>query len=309
MKTRRDFLQGTLLMLVVLPIWGAFLPASKLVLAAIDPYWFTLIRFGTAALVFFALLYWREGRRGFRLDGRGPKLFVFGAVGFACFGLLVFEGVKLTLPEHGAMILALPPVHVALWQWWRSGRRPHGVVLTCIAAALAGEALTVSQGDLARLASGGNALGSGMLFLASLMWTTYTLGGQQFPGLSPLRFTAFSCGLGWLAIALATAAATGVGHSAPPTLAGMNSVLWPLAFVALVVSVFGILLWNLAVAKLGPLNATLFANFTPVVTYAIALFQGRKPLPAEIFGVALVIGALIANNLFQRSRLGALAQA
>jgi drug/metabolite transporter (DMT)-like permease len=56
----------------------------------------------------------------------------------------------------------------------------------------------------------------------------------------------------------------------------------------------------MAVAKLGPLNASLFANFAPVVTFLITVWQGHVLLPEEIAGAALVVGALIANNLVNR---------
>jgi drug/metabolite transporter (DMT)-like permease len=67
-----------------------------------------------------------------------------------------------------------------------------------------------------------------------------------------------------------------------------------------VVSFGAVLLWNMAVAKLGPLNASLFANFAPVVTFLITVWQGHRLLPAEIAGAALVVGALVANNLVNR---------
>jgi hypothetical protein len=41
----------------------------------------------------------------------------------------VFEGLKLTRPEIGAMILALGPIQVALFQWWRTHRRPDNFTL------------------------------------------------------------------------------------------------------------------------------------------------------------------------------------
>lgn len=293
-------------MAAVVLIWGAFLPASKIALAAIDPYWFTLLRYGAAGLAFIFLLYFKEGRRGFRLEGQGWKLFAYGSVGFAGFSLLVFEGLQRALPEHGAMIIAISPMHIALWQWWKNGRKPHGFVLACIAAALTGEALVVSHGDLLRLFSGGSALGNGMFFLASLLWAAYTLGGHALKNFSSLRYSTFSVALGWLAIAAATLTATGVGHSAMPTLAGLQSVIWALLFVVIVVSVVGILFWNMAVFRLGPLDASLLANFTPLVTYGIALAEGRYPLPMELAGVLLVIAALIASNRFQRSRLATL---
>ncbi|MFH1869092.1 MAG: EamA family transporter [Pseudomonadota bacterium] len=75
-------------------------------------------------------------------------------------------------------------------------------------------------------------------------------------------------------------------------------------FIILCVSVFGILFWNMGVAKLGPLNAGLFANFTPVITYLIAIAQGRIPGALELMGAAIVLIALIVNNRHQRSKVG-----
>jgi len=77
-------------------------------------------------------------------------------------------------------------------------------------------------------------------------------------------------------------------------------MLWALLFILFVVSFLAVLLWNMAVARLGPLNASLFANFAPVVTFLITVWQGHVLLPVEVAGAALVVGALIANNLVNR---------
>ena len=74
--------------------------------------------------------------------------------------VLTTNRLRLTRPEHAAMILALGPVNIVFWQWFRTRHRPHAATLACIATALCGEALVVSQGDLARLVSGGGALGN-----------------------------------------------------------------------------------------------------------------------------------------------------
>ena len=286
-------------------IWGGFLPAGKSALAMVDPYWLTAMRFGTAALVFIGLLLVQEGRTALRGEGRLGKVALFGACGFAGFGLCVFEGLKLTRPEIGAMILALGPIQVALFQWWRTHHRPDNFTLAAIALALVGELFVITSGDFARL-TGGDARGNGLVFLASLFWTAYTLGGQQFPGWSPVRYTALSCSLGCVAIAAAVVIATLAGHSRPPSAAQMIEV-WPqLAFIVFCVSVFGILFWNMGVAKLGPLSAGLFANFTPVITYLIAIAQGRRPDALELIGAGVVLVALIANNRHQRSKVGEL---
>ena len=300
--SRRDHRRGTLYMVLVVLIWGGFLPAGKSALEMVDPYWLTAMRFGTAALVFLGLLLVQEGRAALHTGGRLPKIALFGACGFAGFGLCVFEGLKLTRPEIGAMILALGPIQVALFQWWRTHRRPDNFTLAAIALALVGELFVITSGDFARL-TGGDAKGNGLVFLASLFWTAYTLGGQQFPGWSPVRYTALSCSLGCIGIAAAVALATLAGHSRPPTPDQLLAV-WPeLAFIVFFVSVFGILFWNMGVAKLGPLSAGLFANFTPVITYLIAIAQGRHPDAPELAGALLVLAALVANNRHQRRKL------
>jgi drug/metabolite transporter (DMT)-like permease len=299
--TQKAHRQGTFYMLLVIAIWGGFLPVGKSALQAIDPYWLTALRFGTAALVFLGLLAWREGRDKLGTEGHPWKILFFGACGFAGFGICLFEGLRLTRPEISAMILATGPIQFALVQWWRSKRRPDNFTLAMIVLAVLGELLVVTSGQLARLV-GGDALGNGLVFLASLFWTAYTLGGQEFPEWSPVRYTALSCSLGSLGILLALIAATAAGHSRPPTAAELASV-WPqLIFIVFCVSVFGILFWNMGVAKLGPLSAGLFANFTPVITYLIAIAQGRHPDAAELAGALIVLAALIANNRHQGAK-------
>ena len=302
-KEWRDHHRGTLYMLLVVAIWGGFLPAGKSALEMVDPYWLTAMRFGTAALVFIGLLWLQEGRVTLRSEGHLWRIALFGACGFAGFGICVFEGLKLTRPEISAMILALTPIQVALFQWWRTRRRPDNFTLAAIALALTGELLVITAGDVTRLV-GGDALGTGLVFLASLFWTAYALGGQQFPGWSPVRYTALSCSLGCFAILAALGIASLAGHSQPPRMDQLIAV-WPqLSFIILCVSIFGMLFWNMGVAKLGPLNAGLFANFAPVITYLIALAQGRRPATIELAGAAIVLIALIANNRHQSGKVG-----
>jgi drug/metabolite transporter (DMT)-like permease len=300
---RTDLAAGTLVMIGVVLIWGTFLPVSKVALHAIDPYYLTALRYGAAALAFVALVARFEGRSALRTDGHGLALFLYGSCGFAGFSILVYEGLKLTRPEHGAMILALVPVWIAFWQWLRTGHRPPSWTLVCIAIALAGEALVVSGGDPRRLLDGGDQLGNLLVLASSICWTAYTLGTQRVPRWSPLRYTALSASLGWPAIAAITAVATAIGHSGPPAMPALAGVGWELAYIVVVVSFGAMLLWNTGVRKLGPLNAALFANFAPVVTYAIAAAQGQAIAAAEIAGATLVIAALVANNLFNRRAL------
>jgi drug/metabolite transporter (DMT)-like permease len=49
----------------------------------------------------------------------------------------------------------------------------------------------------------------------------------------------------------------------------------------------------------------LMQNLMPVIVFAIQFGQGQRFEPAELAGAALVIGSLIANNLYLRAKLRA----
>jgi drug/metabolite transporter (DMT)-like permease len=84
---------------------------------------------------------------------------------------------------------------------------------------------------------------------------------------------------------------------ATPTRAAVESVGWQLAYIILIASVVGVLSWNAGNRMLGATNGVLFINFVPITVFAIRIAQGHRFTPIEFVGAALVIGALIGNNL------------
>jgi hypothetical protein len=91
--TQKAHRQGTLYMLLVIAIWGGFLPVGKSALQAIDPYWLTAScasaprRWSSSVLLAV-----REGRDKLRTDGQTWKILVFGACGFTGFGICAVRG-------------------------------------------------------------------------------------------------------------------------------------------------------------------------------------------------------------------------
>jgi drug/metabolite transporter (DMT)-like permease len=60
------------------------------------------------------------------------------------------------------------------------------------------------------------------------------------------------------------------------------------------------LAWNYGTQRIGPLNSTLLTNLMPVITFSYRALQGNTFLAIEIAGAAVVVLALIANNLYLR---------
>jgi drug/metabolite transporter (DMT)-like permease len=60
------------------------------------------------------------------------------------------------------------------------------------------------------------------------------------------------------------------------------------------------LAWNFGNQRIGPLNATLFINFMPVMTFGFRSLQGYQFSKVELLGAGLVVAALVANNVYLR---------
>ena len=71
-------------------------------------------------------------------------------------------------------------------------------------------------------------------------------------------------------------------------------------FLAIPGVVLALLLWNYGHARIGALNSMLLLNLMPIETYLIRYLQGAQFSWQEWTGAAMVVGALIANNVYLR---------
>jgi drug/metabolite transporter (DMT)-like permease len=281
-------------------IWGGQFVVGKSALHRVDAFPLSTIRYAAAAALLLALLALGEGRRAFRLDGRGLQLFWLGSLGFAGFNLLAYTGLAHARPQSASLIVALGPLLTALVLWQRTRVRPSAATFALLAVALAGVALVISGGHPTSIVSGSIGWGDGLVLGGVLSFVIYGLGAAQFRGFSPLRYTALTAGLGWIAIAAVTAAAAAAGLVPLPSGGAVWSVSAQIAYLTVPGAVVAVLTWNAAIGLLGPQNAVLFGNLIPVTTFAIEIARGYRPGVAELAGAALTIGALVASNLHAR---------
>ena len=293
-------LRGGGLLLLAAIAWGGLFPVAMVTLPVLDPFHMTAIRYGITALIFAVLLVVAEGPQALRTDGRTIRATVLGSFGFAGLGLFVFVGLQHSRPEHGAIIMATQPLIAAVVAWLLRGVRPAPATWTLLGVALAGVLLVVTKGHFAGLFDGGTGLGDVLMLAGAVSWVIYTLGAADFPSWSPLRYTTLTCVLSLPAIFGATAIARATGYVSTPSAADVESVGWQLAYIVGISSVLGVLAWNTGNKLVGVVNGVLFINFVPVTVFAIRIAQGHRFQPIEFIGAALVIGALVANNLIVR---------
>lgn len=284
--------------------WVPMFSIAKRTLPHLDPFALGTVRYAIGVALLVAILAAIEGTRALRYDGRLLSASFLGLIGIAGFNLFVWIGLIYTRPEHASIILALqtPMTAIAVWAAW--GQRPAAFTLACVAVAIAGVLIVVTKGDpaqaLADIGAGGALLGDVLVFLGAVSWMTYTMVSSRFSGWSPLRYTVLTCIPGLAGLAAANAVAIGVGAASLPTPGALAGLWWQILYFSIGTVVLGVLAFNQAARRLGPLNTMLALNFIPVGVFAIEVALGRSFTPIEVGGALTVVAALVANNLYLR---------
>jgi drug/metabolite transporter (DMT)-like permease len=302
--TRANLIAGIGWMSLAIACWTPLFSVAKRTLPVLDAFALGTVRYALGVALFVLLLAAVEGRQGLRFGGRMVAATLVGLIGITGFNLFVWIGLVYTRPEHASIILALQSPLTALAVWLIRGQRPAAFTLGCTAAAIGGVLLVVTKGDplqaLADIGHAGLLLGDLLVFCGAISWVTYTLAASRFPGWSPLRFTVMTCIPGAVGLVVANAIALATGFASIPSAAALSSVAWQIIYFSVCTVVLGVFGFNAGARALGPLNAILMLNLIPVGVFAIEAALGRSFAAIELAGAAIVIGALIANNLYLR---------
>lgn len=301
---KNSVLLGAILCFIAAVSWGAMFPVAHAAFKHLDPFYFTIIRYGAVTIILVAILLWKEGKQAFRFEGKGFQLWFFGTMAFTVYNLFIFWGEDL-LGASGVMVASimesLMPMISVVIVWMIFRKRPHLFTLGCVIVSFIGAMLVITKGDVkAFLGATDDFIPSILIFIAVIGWVIYTMGGSEFSGWSALRYSTLSCLLGTITAIVITLGATLLGYLSVPTVESMMAVRPHLLFMIIFPGVIALLGWNIGVSILSPLNGLLFINFVPVTTLLISIFQGNKVTMFDLLGTILIIVSLLSNNIFVR---------
>ncbi|WP_427891526.1 DMT family transporter [Kribbella sp. GL6] len=251
-----------------------------------------LVRFGLAAVLLLAIAFARGALRNLprRVVLTGLAM---GAFGYAAQSTFYFSALARIDASLVALILYLYPVLVmgtaiALRREPASRRRVAALVI-----ALLGIGLVLSGALSGHFDWSGALLALG----APIVYTGYILVGDSVD-VPPLALTALVCTGAFGTFVLLGFLRGGTDFGFAPI-----GWLW-LTAVALISTVAAILLFFAGMARVGASVASILSIFEPVVTVvAAAAVFGEKLSPAQWFGGALVLSAVLVVQWPRRSRL------
>lgn len=294
-----QYLVAALCLLGTAISWGAMFPITKNALITMDAVHISLIRYGTASLIFALLLIMKEGISSLLPGKDFFKLWLFGSLGFAGFSILAFAGLAYTKPQHGAIIMALMPLISAIMMWTIKKIKPTKFTFYSIIFALFGVVLVVTKGNVSAL-SGGSLLPSLVILLGAFCWVTYTLGANYVKGYSVLRYTTLSCLLGAFTILIVALITNTLEITKAPSIEEVMSIKWELLYLITFAGVIAVFSWNYGINTLGPINGVLFINLVPITAFTIGLVKGEVISEAELAGAGITIAVLLLNNIYTR---------
>ncbi|PAF44257.1 DMT family transporter [Helicobacter sp. 11S02596-1] len=300
-----SYLKGILCCLIATLSWGGMFPVMTAALIHLDPFNFTTLRYGIAGVAFALLLFWREGVGAFSLKAQRYVLaWLFGTLGFAGFGFLVFWGQQLAGPSgalSASIMMATMPMLGLLSVWVLKHIRPRKSTFGFILLSFLGVLLVITKGDLiAVLDSPGDLIADLLIIIGALCWVLYTIGGSYFPHWSAVRYTTITTLLGMLSIVGVDGVLIATGVVASPNIAQVSAVIPHLLYMALVAGMVAVLCWNVGNKIIIATNGVLFMDVVPITAFVVSALSGVVPSWAQIIGAGITASALVLNNLNQR---------
>ena len=193
------------------------------------------------------------------------------------------------------------PFLTLLVLWVRDGARVAPLKLALMGVGFLGVVGVISRGSVGDLVHGGVGGGEALVLLGALCFVFYTLGAREFPGWSPLRFTALSATLGSVTVVAITELVTIAGWESTPSGHDLAAAGPALGYIVIFGAVIAVLSWNTAVQRLGAPTAVLFNNLVPITAFVIAIAGGYAPNAYELAGAALAVAALAVVTLLNRA--------
>lgn len=288
-------MRGHALALVTVLIWGVTFVSTKVLLEHLAPIDILFIRFvlGYAAL-------WLLRPRVLRFEGwRAEAPFVAaGASGVAVYFLMENIALTFTTASDVGVIVAVSPLFTAIIASFvlRQGAlRP--LFALGFAVALAGVVLVSASGGSGLFSQGGTALvGCALALAAALVWAVYSniskgiaeCGFDTVVATRRIFFWGLVCMLPFLPL-------LGFG---PDVAYLVQPVAWGnLVFLGLGASAACYVMWNTAVAQLGPVKTMAYIYLVPAVTVATSVVVLGEPLTWGIIaGVVLTIAGLFISE-------------
>lgn len=288
-------------LLLVLPplFWAGNAVVGRVAVADISPLALSAVRWALAILILLPFTARAVLRQWPIVRARWKSIAVLGILSAGLYNLFLYMALETTTAINVTLLNTSMPMTIVLVSWIWLRERPSRGGIAGILLSMLGVAVVVGRGDPSVLMGLEVHAGDGLMLLAVVVWSLYSVGLRAHPtGLTAgaMLTVQMFAGLCFLLPFYAIEAAT-IGSPIPLT--------WSMALVFLYVStgpsIGAFYFWNRGVAESGASTAGLYINLLPVFTAILAvIFLGESLEWFHGFGLILIFSGILLGTVGSR---------
>lgn len=284
---------GALLAITSTIIWSGNFIVSRYAIHLAGPISLAFFRWTIASFTMFPFA-WKAIRNEWPIFKQNKfYFFLMGLVGIAIYNTLIYTSGHYTTAINMALFgSTVHPVVSALLGAALIHEKLHWKNITGMALCIFGTIYLLTKGELANIIHFKIGAGDLIMILAGCCFGTYNVFVRKKPsGISNTSFLFCIFSLG--AIFLLPAAMLEMNYFHPVQF--NTTLLWIVLYIGIGNSTISYLIWNMAIQKIGPGKAALFATLAPLLSsYEAVLFLGETFNKAQITsGLIIIVGILI----------------
>lgn len=274
--------------------WGGNAVAGKFLAGSLPPVTISFIRLAIGVLIMSPVII-RLFKREMAALRENFKMLVFLAVtGVIGFNLLIYWALNYTSAINATLLNSTSPLFIFLLSALLIGEKMELKYWVSMAISFIGVLFVITHGSIERMIALQFNMGDLIMVLAVISWALYSIFIKKISGKMPsLAIFGFTLAIGFLLMIPAVAVELAVVPVVALTLGEWSALF----YIGIFPSICSFLLWNRAVALIGPSKSSISLNLIPVFGAGAAfLVLGEIITVPQIIGGCLVfIGVFITS--------------
>lgn len=283
-----------LLLVMAALFWGGNAVAGKFLADSLPPVSISFTRLAIGFLIMSPVIV-RLFKREMAMFRENFKLLLFLAVtGVIGFNLLIYWAVNYTSAINATLLNSTSPLFIFLLSALLLGEKMELKYWVSMAVSFIGVLFVITHGSYDRLIALKFNIGDLIMVLAVISWALYSIFIRKISDkMSSIAIFGFTLTIGFAIMIPAVAIELSCVSIAMPSISDWSALI----YIGIFPSICSFLLWNRAVALIGPSRASISLNLIPVFGAIAAFFVLDEviALPQIIGGCLVFIGVFITS--------------
>ncbi|MFX3616486.1 MAG: DMT family transporter [Sporolactobacillus sp.] len=277
--------------------WAGNMVFGRYSTAEFPPVWVTFLRWIIALFFLIPMAHFIEKPSWFQVWKKYWFLILLMSVtGIAIYNFLTYTALQYTSPTNGSLINSLTPALIMIFSLIFLHERISGIQIMGLILSFFGVLIVLTKGDLLQVFNNHYNRGDGIMILAILFWTTYSLiskKAKNIPSITLVTLTAIVGSFIMLPFLFFQPL-----HFERITSLGIVGIL----YLGIFPSVFSFIFWNKGIHRLGATSAGVSMNLIPIFTAIIVLILGRGLMISQVLGGFIVIIGMVLTSMKSKQK-------